>query len=580
MSKKKKIIILIFILLISLLLLLGLTYAFYRTKIINNPNDQSIFLTSRKLQVVYEDGTANLNMSGLIEPGFVATKSFNIKNTSDNDIFINIVFDNVVNEFFKGTDVRGEYFDWVFEIYSGSEINENNLLKNGNITSEETQIVLKDECIKGNTKNEYFVVVKYLFLETINQSADMNSKFSLRINISERTEEIVSSNATLAKFAVSKEYYDSISDTNKDSYLTYEENGLFEYRNEDTGKTYHYYRGAVDNNYVKLGKNSSGNDLYWRILWTSDDNKMKLVLDNEVPMYLTNSNGTSKQITNTNNILYKYYFKRFSKTYIFMSPTITQNVTTYDNNNKEYLYTYKIKSEDFYSTFYDLSNIAYNNLYNTKNVEWYNSTNLSDYSFIVKSNNFCSNTCYVDKYSDGDYDYNPSNTFECLGGSNTCTYKSNDISKPVGFMSYGDLIRAGLIETTSNVNLLNSGNFLINSTNSFITSDKAAENDETDTYKQYYYSVNGIKQGSTYSYLYLGDSNCGSYSCRDYYYTLINETSNTNLVEEYYDYNKNLHRYESYLGTALKPVIVIDTTNTELSNALGTKAFPYEIKTK
>ena len=104
-------------------------------------------------------------------------------------------------------------------------------------------------------------------------------------NYNNKDENIITKNENnnvkvhLEKFAVSKEYYDSITDSNKDNYLTYKENGIFNYYNEETKKLFTYYRGAVNNNYLKLGS-KDGKDLYWRIVWYSyDEKKMKLILD-------------------------------------------------------------------------------------------------------------------------------------------------------------------------------------------------------------------------------------------------------------------------------------------------------------
>ena len=45
---------------------------------------------------------------------------------------------------------------------------------------------------------------------------------------------------------------------------------------DDLGTSY-YFRGAVDNNWVKFGKDSSGNDIYWRIIRINGDGSIRMV---------------------------------------------------------------------------------------------------------------------------------------------------------------------------------------------------------------------------------------------------------------------------------------------------------------
>ena len=45
---------------------------------------------------------------------------------------------------------------------------------------------------------------------------------------------------------------------------------------DDLGTSY-YYRGAVDNNWVQFGKDSTGNDMYWRIIRINGDGSIRMV---------------------------------------------------------------------------------------------------------------------------------------------------------------------------------------------------------------------------------------------------------------------------------------------------------------
>ena len=47
--------------------------------------------------------------------------------------------------------------------------------------------------------------------------------------------------------------------------------------NTEDNKTTYYFRGAVENNYVKFGKDSSGNDILWRIVRINEDGSIRLI---------------------------------------------------------------------------------------------------------------------------------------------------------------------------------------------------------------------------------------------------------------------------------------------------------------
>lgn len=85
------------------------------------------------------------------------------------------------------------------------------------------------------------------------------------------------------------------SDTSLDFSKTSEEtntNGLY-YTNVNTeeGKTTYYFRGNVNNNYVKFGKDSSGNDILWRIVRINEDRSVRLITQDSVGTSAFNINS-------------------------------------------------------------------------------------------------------------------------------------------------------------------------------------------------------------------------------------------------------------------------------------------------
>ena len=59
------------------------------------------------------------------------------------------------------------------------------------------------------------------------------------------------------------------------SATTANDKGMYK-KNDGLGTSY-YYRGAVDNNWVKFGKDSSGEDIYWRIIRINGDGSIRMI---------------------------------------------------------------------------------------------------------------------------------------------------------------------------------------------------------------------------------------------------------------------------------------------------------------
>ena len=102
MKKNSKIIISIVGITIVLLALLGLTYAYYLTRIEGNTNTNSISVTTAKLELVYGDNSAEiLTGSGALMPstdltsaGAIGTKTFTVTNNGNDSSYV-VIIDNV-----------------------------------------------------------------------------------------------------------------------------------------------------------------------------------------------------------------------------------------------------------------------------------------------------------------------------------------------------------------------------------------------------------------------------------------------------------------------------------------------------
>ena len=86
-----------------------------------------------------------------------------------------------------------------------------------------------------------------------------------------------------------------------------ETNGIYA-AEDDYGTTY-YYRGAVDNNWVQFGTNSSGQPLYWRIVRINGDGSIRLIYNGPTKSSTDESTmiGTSSFNTSIRNNAYVGY---------------------------------------------------------------------------------------------------------------------------------------------------------------------------------------------------------------------------------------------------------------------------------
>ena len=196
-KNKKNMIILTSILILITLILLGLTYAYYRTRIVENKADKSISVTSEKLEVLYTDGTAALKTEGLIKPNFTATKEFFITNTGDKLSNYSVILDNMENTFQRKQDWIYTLTKTIFEVNepidydnidSGTIVKASEIVGNGNL-SDSTQILLPNESIDISQTEGKSIVYKYIlsieYIDSVeDQSFDMGKSLSFRVNIS------------------------------------------------------------------------------------------------------------------------------------------------------------------------------------------------------------------------------------------------------------------------------------------------------------------------------------------------------------------------------------------------------------
>ncbi len=107
MNRKQKIIVSVVGITIVLLTLLGLTYAYFLTRIQGNTNDKSISVTTADLKLVYGDGSDGvIGGENILPSDTVYTKTFTVKNEGNANVEYGVYLIDVINTFERLDDIK------------------------------------------------------------------------------------------------------------------------------------------------------------------------------------------------------------------------------------------------------------------------------------------------------------------------------------------------------------------------------------------------------------------------------------------------------------------------------------------
>ena len=192
MKKNSKIIVSIVGITIVLLALLGLTYAYYLTRIEGNTNTNSISVTTAKLELVYGDNSAEiLTGSGALMPstdltsaGAIGTKTFTVTNNGNDSSYV-VIIDNVsvtkASDGSRASFVSND-FRYTLSCTKSDGTNCNNVsdltifpIKGGILVSND---------IKEDDVHTYTLTMWYIDTG-IDQSDDMGKTYQARVNIAD-----------------------------------------------------------------------------------------------------------------------------------------------------------------------------------------------------------------------------------------------------------------------------------------------------------------------------------------------------------------------------------------------------------
>ena len=155
---------------LATIMLIGLTYAYYKVRMVENSKDKSISVTSKKLEITYADGNGVIEGTE-IEPGYTITKTFSVENNGDSAVTYSVMFEEITNTFTRNDD-------WTYVLKKGDT-----KISSGTIVSGNYQVVISSINIDAKATDSYTLTLTYAKLALIDQSVDMGATLSLKVNI-------------------------------------------------------------------------------------------------------------------------------------------------------------------------------------------------------------------------------------------------------------------------------------------------------------------------------------------------------------------------------------------------------------
>ena len=278
-----------------LVVVLSVTLAYFTAQIIGKGKDVSV--TSADLKIIFTDTDGNIEGND-ITPGWSNSKTFTVKNESNETYKYNIVIKDLVNTFvtkgylqYKITSTNDGYNMTEFKDVPKS-------------SAPKDKILAYSVSIPVGVTQSYTIEFKYANDESVDQSDDMGKKLSGKLFMTEGTEDIYAGyeEGTLGYQIMgdnptrnTRDTYDAVFTNNTTGTLfTATEKNV----HNTTDTTVYYYAGNTTKNWVKFGKYQ--NDLiryrgYYSATSTTDYNE-----------YSTMDECTSASSYNINCTEYKY----------------------------------------------------------------------------------------------------------------------------------------------------------------------------------------------------------------------------------------------------------------------------------
>ena len=176
MNRKQRIIVSVTGIFLVLLILLGLTYAYFLTKINGNPNDKSLSVTMASLLLKYEDGNGLVALENIMPGDEIPSKTFTVTNKGNSKVNGYAVYiENLINQFTITKDLT-------YTLDCKSSVKNKSCAGKGEETFPTVNGILTTNSIEVDETQTYTLKVKYKETGT-DQSIDMNKIVSGKIQI-------------------------------------------------------------------------------------------------------------------------------------------------------------------------------------------------------------------------------------------------------------------------------------------------------------------------------------------------------------------------------------------------------------
>ena len=459
MNRLQKIIVSVTGIFLVLLILVGLTYAYFLTRINGNRNDKSISVSTANLELKYDDIEQVLISEENVEPGKTWTKKFSATNTGSKKVeSYGVALENVINTLERTEDL-------VYTLNCTSSLG-----TTCNKVEDEQEFptigkILITNSIESKEVQSYELTITYKD-QNIDQSIDMNKQFSGKINIVNPStfNPYVGSmlNSVIIGSAKNASEESNVTRTTfgtseiPTTYKTTETERLLNSAPDDYGTSYYFRGNVLDNNVTFAGKN-------WKIVRINGDGSVRLVLDG--------SAGESEFNTNYDNNAYVgYMYGLTGQTSTNTNQCVKLNsdgtAAEVDTTNKTEE-TCVAAGNKWAPTAYDATHTNVVSSTIKTNLEAWYKTNIVDTNNTgyIAENIFCNDKSLESGtgigQDDASYNGKYSASLECAKGANNdysrFTSKNNtsnttikgvkvnkDLTYPVGLLTYTEVKYAGL----------------------------------------------------------------------------------------------------------------------------------------
>jgi len=208
------------------------------------------------VSVKFSDNDLGLNAE--LNFGESVTKKFTIENTGTADAKVKMFFEQMINTYIEGSLTYSLFYSETEDGTYTEVVNKTDVPRSQYSSK---RILANSLTIPVGKTYYYELVITLNYLSDVNQDDDVNAIFNTKFKV----EDINSRNIVGEIIATSQGVKTSFDDP-----ATTDE-GIFEM--EDDYGTSYYYRGAVENNYVKFA------GFYWRIIRINGDGSLRIMYD-------------------------------------------------------------------------------------------------------------------------------------------------------------------------------------------------------------------------------------------------------------------------------------------------------------